>query len=225
MRERPLAINARISAVTQCGHSACSAGGVPAPKSVHLRDVERFSQKFEEGKKDTCELAEDAPDYKIRGDQHDSAENGSAALLLSLLATSLDSAVLNAVERLGSAKQPSRSAELAELAQAIIEHILVGQDEVGDSVVHIVLRGEVFGNTHVTISCRPNALRVYIRSERLRHLLKSHGHAFACDLSNQLGVHVAVAVCGNSPIFEEQGGNCRSRGWEPVLHFVAEKST
>ncbi|MDK1389341.1 hypothetical protein QN219_23505 [Sinorhizobium sp. 7-81] len=189
-----------------------------------MRDVDRFSQKFEEGKKDTCELAEDAPGYKIGGDQHDAAENGSAALLLSLLATSLDSAMLNAVERLGSAKQPSRSAELAELAQAIIEHILVGQDEVGDSVVHIVLGGEVFGNAHVTISYRPNSLRVHIRSERLRPLLKSHSHAFASDLSDRLGVHVVVTVCGNSPICEEQDGDCRSCGWEPVRHFVAEKS-
>ncbi|MCO5966481.1 hypothetical protein [Sinorhizobium meliloti] len=114
-----------------------------------------------------------------------------------------------------------RSAIVAELADTIC--ILVGRGKVDDSTVQIiVLQGELLGDAKVTISYRHDTGR---ESERLRAFLQRQRYGFARDLSDRLGVRVLVAVDTHSSSPEEQDNTPRSRGFEAVLHYVAERRT
>ncbi|GLS30835.1 hypothetical protein SAMN04488498_13617 [Mesorhizobium albiziae] len=222
-----------MSVVTRSECSALPAGMAAAPWCAHLGDIERFSQMLHETNLNACGSFDDAPGKGPGNYELESAEHGSEAptgqnLLYFLGATLLGGAILKTSIEIQEATEQGtapRSAELAELAEAIADRISVGRDNVGDSTVQIVLHGELLGDTRVTISYRHDTLRIFIESERLWPILQFQGHAFARDLSNRLGMRVAVTVGAHSSTPEEQDNNGGSRGLEPVLHHIAEKGT
>ncbi|WP_420738089.1 hypothetical protein [Bradyrhizobium japonicum] len=181
------------------------------------------SHLIEEATLDACEGSDRAPGCKVFDyDLHDLADNDSAASL-PLIASSFIGARPPPVQRRRAPEELSRSVELAELTRGIAEHALVSRDYAGNTGVHVTLNRKLFGDAFVIVSCQHDTLRVCIESERLWPILQVHGHAFARDLSDQLKMRIVMALFAYSSTLDEQGSNRRSRGFETLLYYKAEK--
>ncbi|KYK44639.1 hypothetical protein A1D31_36625 [Bradyrhizobium liaoningense] len=118
----------------------------------------------------------------------------------------------------------SRSGEIAELVEAIVERVLICPDRrEGGAMAYITLNRVVFGSACVTISCRDDTLSLFIVSDHLRSILQLRGQAFARHLSDRLSMRVVIAVVGRG--WREEGGHWRFSGSETTFRYSAEKSS
>ncbi|WFU14915.1 hypothetical protein [Bradyrhizobium sp. CB3481] len=196
-----------------------------ATAPVLIEDGARFSRALERATLDGCEAFEEGPGCKSLGnDQRDLEESGSAASS-PLLAVSPVRAMLAPVEHPSAAQGQSRSVELAELAEVILARFSINGDYEGDTSVHIVLKGALFGDARVSVSCRDDTVNVCIDSERLWPILQLGGHAFARELSDRLGMRAIIAAVSHNSSSEEQDSNLAITRVRPILHYEAEKSS
>ncbi|MCP2223718.1 hypothetical protein [Bradyrhizobium elkanii] len=210
-----------MSAITLRDRSIAMAA--PATNREPTEDIAWFSQMIEEANLDACEGSDRAPDCKgFDNDPHDLAESGSATSS-PLIAGSIVGAMPGPIQHRRTPEELSRSVELAELTRRLTEHTLVSRDYAGGTEVHVMLNRELFGNARVTVSFQPDTLGVCIVSERLWPILQVHGHAFARDLSDLLEMRIVMAVFAYSSTLDEHGSNRRSRGFETLLYYKAEK--
>ncbi|ULJ74454.1 hypothetical protein [Rhizobium gallicum] len=199
-----------------------------APWFTPLREIERFSQMLHGTNLNARASDDDASGKGPGNHEFESAEYSSEVppgrnMLYLPFAALLGGAILSAsIEIREAAEQGTAacSAKLAQLAKAIVDRISVGRDNVGEGTVQIVLHGELLGDTRVIISYRHDTLQIFIESERLRLMLQFQGGAFARDLSNRLGMRVAVTVGAHKSTPEDSDGGSRELG---ALHYVAEK--
>ncbi|WEX91768.1 hypothetical protein PZN02_006085 (plasmid) [Sinorhizobium garamanticum] len=218
-------------AAMENGGFAPPPGRATAPSCAHLGNVERFSQMLNEPSFKGCVSFEDAPGKTLGSRELESKQRCSEAptrqnMLHFLGATWLGVTVLKTDTDIRDTAEPGarpRSAIVAELAETIC--ILVGRGNDDSTVQIIVLQEKLLGDAKVTISYRHDTLRVLIEPERLRAFLQRQGYAFARDLSDRLGVRILVAAVTHSSSPEEQDNTPRSRGFEAVLHYVAERRT
>lgn len=222
-----------MSAVTEYHCSALAAGRVAAPRCARLLDSERFSQMLNERNLDGCGSFEDTPgqglgSHELKSEERSAGSPARQNMLHFPGHTSHSAAILRNrldIEEASEQGAPPGSAIVVKFADAIAHRILVGADEVDNSTVQIVLRGELLGDAQVTISFRHDTLRVFIESERLWALLQFQGYAFARDLSARLGMRILVAVSTHSSTPKEQDNNRGSHRIEPVLHYAVGKGT
>ncbi|MCC8941251.1 hypothetical protein H8A97_37740 [Bradyrhizobium sp. Arg62] len=195
-----------------------------ARKPVRVSDYERFQRRLEAAGPDDCESPGGGSGCrKLGSDQHDPVAMGSVAPSC-VSAVSLEPAKLDYVQDPGADGNLSRSAELAELAEAIVERVLICPDRTGGATAYITLNRVVFGSACVSVSCRDDTLSLYIVSDRLRSILQLRGHAFARDLSDRLGMRVIIAVVGRGSLLQEEDCHWHSSGSEATFRYRAEKS-
>ncbi|MFH0303513.1 hypothetical protein AAFX91_41735, partial [Bradyrhizobium sp. 31Argb] len=152
-----------------------------ARKPVRVADYERFRRRLEEAALDDCESRADGSGCrKLGNDQHDPVATGSVSPSC-VPAVSLEPVMLDYVQGPGVEGRLSRSAELAELAGAIVERVLICPDRTGAATAYITLNRVVFGSACVSVSCRDDTLSLHIVSDHLRSILQLRGHAFARD--------------------------------------------
>jgi len=193
-----------------------------ARKPVPGADYERFQRRLEAAGLDDCESPGGGSGCrKLGNDQHDPVAMASVAPSF-VPAFSLEPAMLDYVQDPGADGSLSRSAELAELAEAIVERVLICPDRVGGATAYITLNRVVFGGACVSVSCRDDTLSLYIVSDHLRSILQLRGQAFARHLSDRLGMRVMIAVVGRG--WREEGGQWHSSGSEATFRYSAEKS-
>ncbi|MFK4532181.1 hypothetical protein ABIA00_000364 [Bradyrhizobium ottawaense] len=198
-----------------------------ARKPVLGADYERFRRRLEEAALDDCESPADGSGCgKLANDQHDPVAMGGVALALSCVPTvALESVMLDYAQDPGVDGTLSRSAELAELAEAIVERVLICPDRVGGATAYITLNRVVFGSASVSVSCRDDTLSLHIVSDRLRSILQLRGQAFARDLSDRLGMRVTIAVVGRRSLLQQENCHRHSSGSEATFRYSAEKSS
>jgi hypothetical protein len=122
---------------------------------------------------------------------------------------------------------PSRSAELAKLVATAAGRVLVDRGAAGDEAkLTVTLRSDLFADTDVTVSAAAGTLEVQIAtgSTTLVPLLRSQGDALAQELAQRLGMRIVLEVGATAGSSDERDGNRRSRGLEPLLHYVAEQN-
>ncbi|WP_456632743.1 hypothetical protein [Bradyrhizobium sp. USDA 10063] len=195
----------------------------PAPNRERTGDIAWFSQIIEETNPDGCEGFDPAPDRKDFGNDPHHLADSESATSSALITSSIIGAMPPPVQRRRAPEELSRSVELAELTRRITERTLVSRDYAGNTGVHIMLNRELFGNARVIVSFQHDTLGVCIESEQLWPILQVHGHAFARDLSDRLEMRIVMAVFAYSSTLDEQGSNRRSRGFETLLYYKAEK--
>jgi len=192
-----------------------------ARKPVPGTDYDRFRRRLEEAALDGCEARADGSGCtKLGNDQHDPVAMGSVAPSC-VPVVLLEPVMLDYTDDPGVDGKPSRSGELAELAEAIVERVLIGPDRRGDATAYITLNRVVFGSACVSVSCRDDTLSLSIVSDHLRSILQLRGQAFARHLSDRLGMRVMIAVVGRG--WREEGGHWHSSGSEAIFRFRAEK--
>ncbi|VIO79211.1 hypothetical protein [Bradyrhizobium ivorense] len=194
-----------------------------ARKPVPNADYERFRRRLEEAALDDCEPPADGPGCtKLGNDQHDPVAMGSVAPSC-VPVVSHELVMLYYAPDPGVDGRLSRSAELAELAEAIIERILILPGRTGNATAYITLNRVVFGSASVSVSCRDDTLSLSIVSDHLRSILQSRGQAFARHLSDRLGMRVMIVVVGRG--WWEEDCHWRSSGSEATFRYSAEKSS
>ncbi|WP_420969603.1 hypothetical protein [Bradyrhizobium sp. B120] len=212
-----------MSAIAPRDCSVPPPDALAARKPVHVADCERFWRRLEAAAPDDCEAPEDYPGCKKLGDdQHDPVAMGNVAPSCIPVA-SLEVAMLDHVRSPQADAALSRSAELAELAEAIVERVLICPDRTGGGTAYITLNRVVFGSGCVSVSCYDDMLNLYIVSDRLKSILQLRGQAFARDLSDRLGMRVTIAVVAQGSLWKEQDGHRHSSGSEAILRYRAEK--
>ncbi|KRR20275.1 hypothetical protein CQ14_29560 [Bradyrhizobium lablabi] len=195
-----------------------------ARKPVRVADYERFRRWLEAAALDDCESPGGGSGCrKLGNDQHNPVAMGSVAPSC-VPALSLEPAMLDYVQGPRADGKLSRSAELAELAEAIVERVLMCPDRTGGATAHITLNRVVFGSACVSVSCRDDTLSLYIVSGRLKSILQLRGHAFARNLSDRLCMRVTIAVVARGSLWKEQDGHRHSSGSEAILRYRAEKA-
>ncbi|SCB53277.1 hypothetical protein GA0061099_10566 [Bradyrhizobium yuanmingense] len=196
-----------------------------ARKPVPGADYERFRRRFEEAALDDCESPADGSGCRtLANDPHDPVAMGSVALSC-VPAVALESVMLDYAQDPGVDGKLSRSAELAELAEQIVERVLICPDRVGGATAYITLNRVVFGSASVSVSCRDDTLSLHIVSDRLRSILQLRGQAFARDLSDRLGMRVTIAVVGRRSLLQQENCHRHSSGSEATFRYSAEKSS
>ncbi|PPQ14027.1 hypothetical protein CV770_39255 [Bradyrhizobium sp. AC87j1] len=194
-------------------------------KPVSGADYELFRRRLEEAPLDGCESPADGSGCtKLGNDQHDPVAMGSVAP--SCVATvALEPVKLDYARGSGVDGKLSRSAELVELAEAIVERVLICPDRTGDATAYITLNHVVFGSACVSVSCRDDTLSLTIVSDHLRSILQLRGQAFARHLSDRLGMRVMIAVGGRCALSRAEGYHWHSSGSEATFRYSAEKSS
>ncbi|MEJ0017892.1 MAG: hypothetical protein WDN25_15245 [Acetobacteraceae bacterium] len=129
----------------------------------------------------------------------------------------------------GAGNDPApQGIELRELADKIVDRVLVGQRADGENELRITLNSEMFGTTEVSLAQHQGALelRIDTLSEPMQKLLQDNAADFAGDLAQRLGMPVALEVHATTAAdqMQRQGGDDRqrSRGYEQILRYVAE---
>ncbi|MFK4532129.1 hypothetical protein ABIA00_000312 [Bradyrhizobium ottawaense] len=196
-----------------------------ARKPVLGADYERFRRRLEEAALDDCESPADSSGCrKLANDQHDPVAMGGVALSC-VPTVALESVMLDYAQDPGVDGKLSRSAELAELAEQIVERVLICPDRVRGATAYITLNRVVFGRASVSVSCRDDTLSLHIVSDRLRSILQWRGQAFARDLSDRLGMRVTIAVVGRRSLLQQEDCHRHSSGSEATFRYSAEKSS
>ncbi|WP_029085089.1 hypothetical protein [Bradyrhizobium sp. th.b2] len=194
-----------------------------ARKPVSGGDYERFQRRLEEAALDDRESPADGSGRrKLGNDRHDPVGIGGVAPSC-VPVVSLESVMRDFAQNPGVDGRLSRSAELAELAEAIVERVLMCPDRTGGATAYITLNRDVFGSASVSVSCRGDTLSLSIISDHLRSILQLRGQAFARHLSDRLGMRIMVAVVGRGCWDEDF--HWRSSGSEATFRYGADKSS
>lgn len=170
-------------------------------KRASIADCERFRRCLEQGDSEDYNSPEDGS--KTVGSDNDQEAIGSVARYCSPFAC-LNQEAPNPKRAL-EPNNGSPSAELVELARAVVEHLSSRRDDCPpDATVHIMLDRAFFGTTRMSISGGDDGLRVYIASDRLGPILKLQGNALAREVSDRLGVPVVISIAECDPLSVEQ---------------------
>lgn len=194
-----------------------------ARKPVSGAEYERFRRRLEQAALDGCESPADGSGCtKLGSDQHDPVGMGSVAPSC-VPPASLESVMLVFAQDPGVDGKRSRSGELAELAEATVERVLICPDRKGDATAYITLNRVVFGSACVSVRCSDDTLSLSIVSDHLKSILQLRGQAFARYLSDRLGMRVMIAVVGRG--LREEGCHWHSSGSEATFYYSAETSS
>jgi hypothetical protein len=194
-----------------------------ARKPVPDADYERFRRRLEEAAPDDGDSPADGSGCtKLGNDQHEPVAMASAAPSC-VRVVSHEPVMQDYTQDPGVDGKLSRSAELAELAEAIVERVLIWPDRTGSATAYITLNRVVFGSACVSVSCGDDTLSLFIVSDHLRSILQSRGQAFARHLSDRVAMRVMIAVVGRD--WQEEACHWHSSGSEETFHYSAEKSS
>ncbi|WP_194456203.1 hypothetical protein [Bradyrhizobium sp. CCBAU 53421] len=211
--------SASMSAIAPCDRPPPRV--LAARKPVPGADYERFRRRLEGAALDDRESPADGSGCtKLGNDQHDPVAMGSVVPSC-VPVVSHEPVMLDYAQDPGVDGEPSRSTELAELAEAIVERVLICPDRRGGATAYITLNRVVFGSACVFVRCRDDTLSLSIVSDHLRSILQLRGQAFARHLSDRLGMRVMIAVVGRGWL--EEGCHWHSSGSETTFHYSAEK--
>lgn len=194
-----------------------------ARKPVPGADYERFRRRLEEAALDDCESPADGSGCtRLGNDRHGAVATGGIAPSCAPV-VAIEPVLLNYEQDPGVDGKLSRSGELAELAEAIVERVLICPGRKGGATAYITLNRVVFGSACVSVSCCDDTLSLSIVSDHLKSILQLRGQAFARHLSDRLGMRVMIAVVGRG--LREEGCHWHSSGSEATFCYSAEKSS
>lgn len=143
----------------------------------------------------------------------------------------LPTPAMDAATDASEAGGPVRGAELNELAEKVVERMLVGKRDDGEFVLRMTLDNAKFGATEVSIARHQGALelRIDTMSDNMKSLFQVNAADFANDLAKRLAMPVVLEVNAptrsDQPFGQGQGDNQRSRGYDQIIRYMTEANS